>query len=31
VAVADGSGAASALDRYFGDHGIKPIVPSRRD
>jgi 2-polyprenyl-6-methoxyphenol hydroxylase-like FAD-dependent oxidoreductase len=30
VALADGSGAASALDRYFGDHGIQLAPPSRR-
>jgi 2-polyprenyl-6-methoxyphenol hydroxylase-like FAD-dependent oxidoreductase len=29
VALADASGAASALDRYFGDHAIKPVVTSR--
>jgi 2-polyprenyl-6-methoxyphenol hydroxylase-like FAD-dependent oxidoreductase len=29
VALADGSGAASALDRYFEDHGIKHVSPSR--
>jgi hypothetical protein len=31
VALADGSGAASALERYFGDHGLKPMVPSRSE
>jgi len=30
VALADGSGAASALDRYFGDHGIQLAPLSRR-
>jgi hypothetical protein len=29
VALADGSGAPSALDRYFADHGIQPAPPSR--
>jgi hypothetical protein len=28
VALADGSGAASALDRYFADHGIQPAPRS---
>jgi hypothetical protein len=31
VALADGSGAASALERYFGDHGLKPMVPLRSE
>jgi 2-polyprenyl-6-methoxyphenol hydroxylase-like FAD-dependent oxidoreductase len=31
VALADASGAVSALDRYFGDQAIKPIVTSRSD
>jgi 2-polyprenyl-6-methoxyphenol hydroxylase-like FAD-dependent oxidoreductase len=30
VALADGAGAASALDRYFRDHGIKLVRPSPR-
>src|SRR5258708_1529977 len=30
VALADGSGAPNALDRYFGDHGIQLAPPSRR-
>ena len=30
VALADGSGAPSALDRYFADHSIKPAPPSQR-
>jgi len=30
VALADGSGAPKALDRYFGDHGIQLAPPSRR-
>src|SRR6266481_6653996 len=30
VALADGSGAPMALDRYFGDHGIQLAPPSRR-
>ena len=29
VALADGSGAPDALDRYFADHGIQPAPPSR--
>jgi hypothetical protein len=30
VALAEGSGAPNALDRYFADHGIKLTPPSRR-
>jgi 2-polyprenyl-6-methoxyphenol hydroxylase-like FAD-dependent oxidoreductase len=30
VALADGSGAPSALDRYFADHSIKLAPPSQR-
>ena len=30
VALADGSGAPNALDRYFRDHGIQLAPPSRR-
>jgi 2-polyprenyl-6-methoxyphenol hydroxylase-like FAD-dependent oxidoreductase len=30
VALADGSGAPSALERYFGDHGIQQAPLSRR-
>jgi 2-polyprenyl-6-methoxyphenol hydroxylase-like FAD-dependent oxidoreductase len=30
VALADGAGAASALDRYFTERGIQPAPPSRR-
>ncbi len=30
VALADGSGAPNALDRYFAEHGIRLAPPSRR-
>src|ERR1700738_5127602 len=29
VALADGSGTADAIDRYFRDHGIQPAPPSK--
>ena len=29
VALADGSGATSALDRYFAEQGIQLMPPSR--